>query len=113
MSSVEKLSNKLQVLPYYVVLGISVSKIFVSIAWYRVVFRQNTIELSWDIFTLRIIWDFVTLVSILLFSLMGMEALWEALCQCFFQIFVQILIYFFCIKRAERKLKELNEIKAR
>lgn len=50
MSVKEKQFYDLEVMPYYVVLGISVSKIFVSIAWYRVVFRKNTIDLTKDLF---------------------------------------------------------------
>jgi hypothetical protein len=76
------------VLPYYVVLGISVSKIFVSIAWYRVVFRKNTIDLTMDLYQLRVVWDVVTLGGILLFSILGLEAVWEAMVQCVFQALV-------------------------
>lgn len=75
-------------LPYYVVLGISVSKIFVSIAWYRVVFRKNTIDLTMDLYQLRVVWDVVTLGGILLFSILGLEAVWEAMVQCVFQALV-------------------------
>ncbi len=110
MTLIEQNGYEMQILPYYVVLGISVSKIFVCIAWYRVVLRQNTIDLTMDIFKLRVIWDIVTLGGILLFSIMGMEAVWEAMVQCFFQAFVQLLIYLFCVKRAERKLKELKDL---
>jgi hypothetical protein len=88
LSAKEKSLYDLQVLPYYVVLGISVSKIFVSIAWYRMVFRKNTIDLTMDLFKLRVVWDVVTLGGIMIFSIMGLEAVWEAMAQCLFQAFV-------------------------
>jgi len=37
-----------------------------------------------EIFKLRVVWDVVTLGGILLFSIMGMEAIWEAIVQCVF-----------------------------
>lgn len=46
MTAADKQTYYIHVWPYYVVLGISVSKIFACILWYRCVFLKNTIDLT-------------------------------------------------------------------
>lgn len=98
-------------MPYLTILLVAVSKIFLCVIWYRLRARGNRIEYTLELFLIRVLYDIGESIFLVIFAFNGYikwdEVGFQVLIFCFL---LEIIVYFICVRRALKKLKEINDL---